>query len=224
MCRSPFPVSRLHGLWLALTVALATPLPAAAHPHVFVDGHLRLNADTHGRLASVTNVWEFDAPFSAFATQGLDADGDGHVSADELKPLAHTNMDALSHYHFFTYVGSKGMQSKLGKPFDYFLTWNGNRLTLHFSLPVTAPVPLDAGLRIEVFDPEYFVAFTFPKTGGAVSIAGSSACKPRYHPPKPLSPAMVARLAAVPASEHDLPPALEDAAVGLAHVFEVSCP
>ena len=198
--------------------------PAAAHPHVFVDGHLQLDVGPGGKLVSVTNTWTFDAPFSAFATQGLDKNGDGHLSADELKPLAHTNMDALSYYHFFTYVSRNGAQSKLGKPEHYYLTFERKRLTLHFTLPVSPAIAFDDKSQVEVFDPEYFVAFTFPKTG-AVNVHGKAAnCTAHYHPPKPLDAAMIAKLAAVPASQHDLPPALKDAAAGLAHVFKVTCP
>lgn len=218
------PVPRL---FIATVLALGAvgAVPASAHPHVFVDGHLRLNVGADGKLVSVSNVWKFDAPFSAFATQGLDTNKDGHLSAAELKPLAHTNMKALSYYHFFTYVSSDGKQFDLGKPFDYFLTWKKDRLTLHFSLPVATPIPFDANAKVEVFDPEYFVAFTFPtKKNDAVSIKGKSTCSAHYHPPKPLDAATVAELAAVPASQHDLPPALRDAAAGIAHVFEITCP
>ena len=176
----------------ASALLLAAAASASAHPHVFVDGHLTLNTGRTHHLTSVTNVWEFDAPFSAFATQGLDTDRDGRLSADELKPLAHTNMDALSHYHFFTYVSRNGTQLTFGKPVDYFLTFRGKRLTLHFTLPLEKPVALDRGDKVEVFDPEYFVAFTFPKKD-AVSLAGpKGGCSVHYHPPKPLTAAMVA--------------------------------
>lgn len=224
---SPLPSSSRHRHVIAIFVVAIASLAcraAAAHPHVFVDGHLQLNTGQDGKLVSVTNTWTFDAPFSAFATQGLDKNRDGHLSAAELKPLAHTNMDALSYYHFFTYVSRNGQQSKLGKPEHYYLTFVKKRLTLHFTLPIAPPIAFDANTEVEVFDPEYFVAFTFPKTD-AVNIHGKPyGCSAHYHPPKQLDAAMVAKLAAVPASQHDLPPALKDAAAGLAHIFKVTCP
>lgn len=223
----PLPSSSVHRCAIVLCIVAAALLgcrAASAHPHVFVDGHLQLNTGQGGKLVSVTNTWTFDAPFSAFATQGLDKNRDGHLSADELKPLAQTNMDALSYYHFFTYVSRGGQQSKLGKPEHYYLTFVKKRLTLHFTLPIAPPIAFDADTEVEVFDPEYFVAFTFPDKG-AVDIHGKPyGCSTHYHPPKPLDAAMVAKLAAVPASQHDLPPALKDAAAGLAHIFKVTCP
>lgn len=212
--------------FLLLTAAIFLRLYglAEAHPHVFVDGRLVLDMGAGGRLAAVTNIWTFDAPFSAFATQGLDKNRDGRLSAAELKPLARTNMDSLKDYHFFTYVSADGPPVDFDPPRDYFLTFASHRLTLHFTLPLKAPLSLTDALKVEVFDPEYFVAYTFPKAG-AVSIKGpAGTCKAEYHPPRPLDAAMVAKLAAVPASQHDLPTALQDAAAGLAHVFAVTCP
>ncbi|MGN6550444.1 MAG: DUF1007 family protein [Pararhizobium sp.] len=209
--------------WLMTgAILLAFGTLAEAHPHVFVDGHVTLDADS-GKLVAVTNVWTFDAPFSAFATQGLDKNRDGRLSAAELKPLAATNMESLKDYHFFTYVGTGGPPVDLDPPRDYLLTLAKHRQTLHVTLPLKTPLALDDALKVEVFDPEYFVAYAFP-TAGAVSIDGpAGGCKAAYQPPRPLDAAMVAKLAAVPASQHDLPPALRDAAAGIAHVFVVHC-
>jgi hypothetical protein len=76
---------------------------------------------------------------------------------------------------------------------------------------------------VEVFDPEYFVAFTFPKDG-AVKLNGAPAgCTAAYHPPKELDAQTMATMAAIP-QDQDMPPALIDAAAGLANVISVSCP
>lgn len=209
---------------IAAAMAAASVTTALAHPHVFVDGAVELNLDKAGELVSVTNIWTFDAPFSAFATQGLDTDGDGKLSDAELAPLAETNMDALSYYHFFTYVSAAGAQSEFGKPEHYCLKMAKKRLTLHFTLPVTKPVKLSGDVNVEVFDPEYFVAFTFDKKAEKPVPLGRTACTMHYRPPKELNASIMAKLAAIPADEHDLPPALKDAAAGLAHVFLVACP
>jgi len=208
----------------AATLVLAAASTAAAHPHVFVDGALKLNLDSAGRLASATNIWTFDAPFSAFATQGLDTNRDGKLSGEELAPLAQTNMDALSYYHFFTYVSAAETQSEFGAPEDYFLTMAKKRLTLHFTLPLKKPIGLDNSVNVEVFDPEYFVAFSFTGKATAPVKIGDSKCEVHYQPPKELDAAIMAKLAAVPMEQHDLPPALKDAAAGLAHLFAVTCP
>jgi ABC-type uncharacterized transport system substrate-binding protein len=76
-------------------------LQAAAHPHVFVDAQAEMIFDGQQRLAEVHHVWQFDAAFSEFAVQGLDADGDGAFSEAELKPLAEINVTSLKDFEFF---------------------------------------------------------------------------------------------------------------------------
>ena len=39
--------------------------------------------------------WTFDEMYTSFAVEGLDANGDGLYSEEELKPLAKTNVEAL---------------------------------------------------------------------------------------------------------------------------------
>ena len=89
---------------------LAAALPAAAHPHVFVDAKAEIVFDREGRMTAVRHIWQFDEAFTSFAIQGLDADNDGKLSDDELQPLAKVNVDSLKEYGFFTYltVGQEG--------------------------------------------------------------------------------------------------------------------
>lgn len=197
---------------------------ASAHPHVFADGHVVLETDAHHQLVAVTNIWKFDAPFSSFAVQGLDKNHDGKLSHAELMPLAHTSMESLKDYHFFTWAVSGAKQAEFDDPRDYSYRFEKGRLILTFTMPLKTPFALDKDLKVEVFDPEYFVAYTFPKHG-AVKIGGDAAknCTANYIPPKPLSASIIAQLAAVPADQHDLPEALKDAAAGLAHLFTVDC-
>lgn len=209
-------------LGMALVAHLLWAGAAQAHPHVWVDGSIALNVEG-GKLASITNVWTFDAPFSAFATQGLDKNHDKKLSAAELKPLSETNMGALEPYHFFTYVTAHGAQSEFGPPQHFGLVMAKKRLTLTFTLPLAEPVAFDADTEIDVLDPEYFVAYSYPGKK-PVSVKGEAgACAAHYQPPKELDQAIMAQLAEIPADQHDLPEALQDAAAGLAHRFLVTC-
>jgi ABC-type uncharacterized transport system substrate-binding protein len=209
-------------LGAALDAQLAWAGPVLAHPHVWVDGAIALNV-TAGKLTSITNTWTFDAPFSVFATQGLDTDGDNKLSAAELKPLSQINMEALEPYHFFTYVKDAGTQVEFAAPEHYGLKMGKKRLTLTFTLPLKQPVAFAASTEIDVLDPEYFVAFSYP--GNApVAVKGKVAgCTARYQLPHELDDDIMAQLAAIPAEEHDLPEALQGAAQGLAHQFPVEC-
>ncbi len=215
--------------WLALAGGLAVfalcgPTAAVAHPHVFVDARAEILFDHQGRMAAIRHVWEFDPAFSAFASQGLDKNGDGKLSTEELAPLAKTNVTSLKYYGFFTRLSVEGHALKLKFPDRYFLRSQDHRLTLYYELPLVTPTRVGAKTVLEIYDPEYFVAFTFAKKAPITLYHAPGGCHAEYHPPHPLDASIMAKLAAVPASQHDLPPALRDAAVGLANLISVECP
>jgi ABC-type uncharacterized transport system substrate-binding protein len=197
---------------------------AKAHPHVFVKARSEILFDRQGRMIDIRHVWQFDPAFSAFASQGLDKNADGKLSAAELAPLAKTNVQSLKYYGFFTWLTVDKRKIKLKFPDKYFLRDNKGLLTLYYELPVAVPTPPGPTMTLEVYDPEYFVAFTFAKKNPITLYNAPPGCKAAYHPPHPLDAKIMAELAAVPVSQHDLPPALKDAAVGLANLIKISCP
>jgi ABC-type uncharacterized transport system substrate-binding protein len=197
---------------------------ALAHPHVFVDFQAEILFDAQGRITHVRNVWRFDRAFSAYASQGLDKDGDGKLSEQELAPLAKTNVNSLKPYAFFTYLTVGKQRLKFEFPDQYFLRVYDGRLTLFFQLPLTTPTLPGPDTKLEIYDPEYFVAFTFGKKDPITLYQAPRGCAAQIHPPRQLDAGIIAKLAAIPAEEHDLPPELRDAAVGIANVITLSCP
>ncbi len=206
-----------------LALAIVAPNAAEAHPHVFVDARAEIVFDKTGKIAAVHNIWQFDAAFSAFAMQGLDVNHDHKYSADELKPLAKVNVDLLNEYEFFTWLLAGKERYKFSFPTKYWLELHGERLTLNFTLPLAEPVAPASGMKLEVFDPEYFVAFDFSHDIPARLIGAPRGCKAVYHPPHDLDAQTMAVLAAIPIDQHDIPPELRDAAAGLANLIEVAC-
>ena len=55
-----------------------------------VRSEILLNPDC--QIVGIRHAWTFDEFYSAMAVQGLDTNGDGVFSADELKPLAEANI------------------------------------------------------------------------------------------------------------------------------------
>jgi len=219
----PSPFKTVAALLAVGAAAVAAANDVAAHPHVLVDAKAEIVFDDHQRIAAVRNVWQFDAAFSAFAVQGLDADGDGKFSAAELAPLAQENVEALAEYDYFTYLVAGERAHAFKPPTDYRDEFDGDRLTLTFTLPLEEPVAVDDTVKIEIFDPEYFVAITLVD-GDGVSLDGAPpSCTAAYEPPHELDASTMMALAAIPIGEHDLPPDLLDAASALANRIEVSC-
>jgi ABC-type uncharacterized transport system substrate-binding protein len=212
-----------HILGAAIVAAVFLAEPAFAHPHVFVDAKAEVVFSAPGTITAVRNIWQFDPSFSEYAVQGLDTNDDGKLSDAELKPLAKVNVEALAEFEFFTFLIVGDHKLQFVPPTEYWLEFRGGRLTLFFTLPLKEPVALQKGMVLEIYDPEYYVAFTFVKDTPIAVAGNAGGCKAAYHPPHELDDKTMAALSAIPQDERELPPELEDAALGLAHAFTLKC-
>lgn len=141
-----------------LVASLATP--AVAHPHVWVTAREDVIFDPQGRIAAVRGAWVFDDMYSAFATQGLAANGQ-LATKDQLAPLAKTNIDSLAEFDYFTFAKLAGNKVEFGAPTDYSLEERPDKLVvLTFTLPLKDPSLPGKAFTLQVYDPTYFVAFS----------------------------------------------------------------
>jgi ABC-type uncharacterized transport system substrate-binding protein len=206
-----------------VVAAAVSAAPASAHPHVFVDAKAEIVFSAPGTITAVRNIWQFDPAFSEYAIQGLDTNDDGKLSDEELKPLAKVNVEALSEFEFFTFLIAGDRKFPFVPPTEYWLEFRSGRLTLFYTLPLKEPVALQKGIVLEIYDPEYYVAFTFVKDRPIAVAGNAGGCIAAYHQPHELDQQTMAALAAIPQDERELPPELEDAALGLAHTFTLKC-
>ena len=174
---------------LAVASLLAAGATASAHPHVWVTMQGELVYAPDGSVTGIRYAWTFDDMFSAFATQGMETKKPGEFTRADLEPLAKENVNSLKEFDYFTYakVGAKKLEMK--DPTDYFLEYNvkDTVLTLHFTLPFKAPVKAKE-LNIEIYDPEYFVDFSFKDMKDPITLAGApAACKLTVARPKDLT-------------------------------------
>lgn len=86
-----------------------------AHPHVFIDARVTVVFDGD-RIVALKHRWTFDDAYSAFAVQGLDQNGDGAYSAEELAELATVNVESLSEFDYFTYAGDHAEDMTFASP------------------------------------------------------------------------------------------------------------
>jgi ABC-type uncharacterized transport system substrate-binding protein len=209
----------------AAVLAGLAPAPASAHPHVFVDARLEVRFDAEGRIAALRHVWRFDDAFSAFATQGLDADGNGLYSLEELAPLAKVNVDSLKDFDYFTTPRAGKQRLGLKLPSDYHLEYDDGFLTLFYTLELKQPVkPAGDGVTIDVYDPSYFVDFDLVKDEPALLVAAPPGCKLDVKRKTDPDAAAAALLSQIPATERDVPSELKAVTSTLNNRVTVRCP
>ncbi len=219
------PIAKRRWTILCAALALAAATGCAhAHPHILISARGRILFDPQGRIIGVANVWDFDDAFSAYAIQGYDAKGDGNPTREDLQPFAEVNLKSLAEYGYFTQMRVDGAPIAFGAPKDYYDTFAAETLTLHFTLPLAAPLdPRGKSVEVDVYDPEYFAAISFAN-GDAVQLAGAKpGCVSAMHRPTPLDPAIASQLAVIPVDQRTLPPALFAVTDTLVNAVTVTC-
>jgi ABC-type uncharacterized transport system substrate-binding protein len=157
-------------------------VPAMAHPHVWITARSELLYAPDGSVTGVRHAWTFDDMYSSYAVQGLESKTKGVFSREELSALAQTNVESLKEFRFFTFAKADGKKQKFEEPVDYYLDYSQALLTLHFTLPLKAPVK-SRQFALEVFDPEFFIDFTFADQDPVRLVGAPDACQVQFQRP-----------------------------------------
>jgi ABC-type uncharacterized transport system substrate-binding protein len=162
---------------LATLIVLGFAAPAAAHPHVWVKSTSELIYAPDGSITGIRHHWVFDDMFTAFAVQGLEAKEKGRFTREELAPLAKVNIESLKEYDYFTFATADGKKAPFVDPApDYSLDYKDEILTLNFTLPFQQPVKAK-DLKVEIYDPTYFIDFELAKDAPAKLVGAPAQCK-----------------------------------------------
>lgn len=160
----------------ALAASLVLAGPARAHPHVWIVAKAEVAYGEGGRVTGIRHAWTFDAPYSTFVTQGLDKDGDGKLTPDELAGLAAENTTNLAEFSYFTKLKVAGKEQAFADPVQPAMAMEGGALTLSFLLPLKSPVVQGRAVTaLEVYDPTYFVSFSLSEATDAARLSGAPA-------------------------------------------------
>lgn len=113
---------------------------------------------------------------------------------EQLQPLAQTNVESLKDFEYFTLAKVNGKRvSFVDPPNDYYLDFQDQVLTLHFTLPLQEPVSAQT-LEIAVYDPSYFVDFSFERANAVRLVDAPKACQLLVARPDEMDPEMAAKL------------------------------
>lgn len=158
---------------LGVAAGLVVSPPADAHPHVWIETVSDIVLDDRGRITAINVEWRFDEMYSQVAIEGLDANGDGTYEAQELRPLAEENIDALKDYDYFTYARAGGQKLAYGEVKEFGNTFKDGILTLYFQVPLAEPVdPKAADFTYTIHDPSFYIAIELAAKN-AVSTVGA---------------------------------------------------
>lgn len=147
-------------LVLAAGLLASLVLPAAAHPHVWVKVRLNLVVE-NGAVTGVHHIWVMDEAWLQSQLDDLDADKDGRLTQEEMKPLVVESRSTLEMFKSFTWLRVGGKRLRPMPPADLAIDYFGDRLGLTFVTPLPQPIPLaGADLLLEVYDDTYFSGFT----------------------------------------------------------------
>ena len=150
---------------LAISVCCGLTRTGLAHPHVWVTVHSEIIFNPNHQITGIRHAWTFDELYTAMAMQGVDANGDGTLSKEELKPVVEAIVASLKPFDYFTYVHlGDDKVLPLKPPERYSLDDDGNVLTLHFTLLLETPVDAsNQKVDVDIYDPSFYVAFSFAK-------------------------------------------------------------
>lgn len=172
--------------FLILLASLGMSAPALAHPHVWITAKAEILYGQDGKVTGVRHAWTFDAAYSAFSVQGLDKNGDGKITPDELEELAKVNAESLAEFDYFTVLKANGAKQEFDGARNYGMVFENQQITLSFELPLKTPAQSKKALSLEVYDPTYFVAFELAETEEPIRLAGApKGCAVTLTKPKP---------------------------------------
>jgi ABC-type uncharacterized transport system substrate-binding protein len=199
-------IHRLFSYALAAFAGLViAPAAAQAHPHIWVTVKSEVVYGPDGTVTGVRHAWTFDDMFSVFATQGIESKKKGEFTREELAPLAEVNVTSLKEYDYFTYAKANGKKLEfVDPPASYYLDYDKKDtvLTLHFMLPLKQPVKAK-DLTVEVYDPEFFIDFSFAEKDPAKLVGAPAHCKLTVGRPEEMNAALAQQFSQLAAGQRD---------------------
>ncbi|MFD1746881.1 DUF1007 family protein [Rhizobium helianthi] len=172
--------------WLAAAALIVTPLPALAHPHIFVEARMEVLADDKGHVSEVRNIWRFDEMFSSSVLLDFDKNTNGKLDAPELAELGETMRTSLADFHYFTNITMNGKNIPVQKPDVIHVTYQDNQVLAFFAVKPGETIPLKGKLTFGIYDPSMYTSLDFPNDKDLVPEGKAfAACQQKVVRPNP---------------------------------------
>lgn len=166
-------------------------MPASAHPHVWISAKAQVVFAPDGKVTGIRHQWTFDEAYTAYVTQGLDRDGDGTLTPEELQGLADENAGGLSEFDYFTTLKMHGKPQAFADPREARMSMDKNQVTMTFLLPLKAAAPVTGTMAVEIDDPTFFVYFSLADQSSVTLANAPKGCVTNVAKAKALDGAML---------------------------------
>lgn len=159
---------------LTVGCSLILAQPAKAHPHAWIDLWVEIVFDPSGAITGLREVWLFDDFYSVYATEGMDADGDGQPDKDEMAKLVRENIESLSEYEYFTKAWIGGNSVHLKPVVEMSSEMRGKRLAMIYFVPFETPLRTDVGaFTYSIYDPSYYTEMLHAESQDSIKLVGA---------------------------------------------------
>ncbi len=134
-----------------------------AHPHVFIDGDVKVIFDKNG-LAGFQVNWVFDIMFSDMMIRDFDMNRDDKFNQGEQKTLKTESFNNLKEFNYFILINinSKKFDVKFAKDFKALI--KKGKMIYSFFVPChIKSIKTDKVVSFAMYDKSYYTAITLKK-------------------------------------------------------------
>jgi len=146
---------------MACAAALAVPVPAFSHPHVFAEARLDVTVTPEGDVKSLRHLWRFDDLFSSTVLLEFDANSDLKLDADELKEVSRVVYESIGEYGYFQMVRADDKPVAMKPPPGLMVDYQDDQLIILFESEPESALKLSGKLDFGVYDPTFYTAIDF---------------------------------------------------------------
>ncbi len=150
---------------LVIVLLLTAADTSLAHPHVFIDQHVKIVFDDKG-LAGFTIQWKFDDMFTSMIVGDFDKNKNGDFDENEVAKIKKEAFSYVSEYNYFAFIkiDGKKFNVKFIKDFSARLI-EKNKMVYEFFIPChVSAINNFKQVVIASYDPTYYTAIMFNDT------------------------------------------------------------
>ncbi|WP_170379019.1 MULTISPECIES: DUF1007 family protein [Ruegeria] len=162
--------------WIVTLLTCCLPIPAMAHPHVFIDTGLEFIVDDAGQLTHVRVTWAYDELYSLYQLEDmkLDQDFDGVLTENEEKFLAGFDAQWIEGYNGDLVVFADGVPVSLSGPLEPTATTEDGRIVTTHLRAVDGDAVSASSLTAKAFDETFYIAYELTRP---VTVSGPASCQ-----------------------------------------------